>query len=121
MGDPSTGSRTSSLAESLAARARAASDGRLVLDVLAGMGAALGISVWRPIGWIGLTGVAIARAAFGLWGIIDRELSDRMSAGPAPIVWLLTVARGSAAVLGFACAIGASFVGLGVVLGTWIS
>jgi hypothetical protein len=110
-----------SLVEFLAARARAASDGRLVLDVLGGMVTALGLSVWRPVGWIGLAGLAIALAAFGLWGIIDRELRDRAASGRSVVVHLLAVTRAVTVALGFCCVIGALFVGLGVVLGTWIS
>ena len=110
-----------SLPEYLVARARAASDGRLVLDVLGGMVAALLISIWHPIGWLGLAGLAIALAAFGLWGIIDREMSDRAASGQVSVVRLLVAARAAAVGLGFGCVIGALFVGLGVVLGTWIS
>ena len=120
MNNPAVGPDTG-LTEFLVARARAASDGRLVLDVLGGSVVALGMSVWRPTGWISLAGVAIALAAFGAWGIIDRELRDRASAPPTWIVRALTVARGAAVVLGFACGVGALFAGLAIVLGTWIS
>jgi hypothetical protein len=109
------------LIEFLAARARAASDGRLVLDVLGGTVAALGLSVWRPVGWIGLASLALALAAFGLWGIIDRELRDRAASGPPVVVRLLAIARAVVVALGFCCVIGPLFLGLGVVLGTWIS
>ena len=109
------------LPEFLVARARAASDGRLVLDVLVGSLVALAEAVWRPTGWISLAGLSMALAAFGIWGITDRELRDRASTAPVWVVRLLTLLRAVAVGLGFACGVGALFAGLAVVLGTWIS
>ena len=109
------------LPEFLAARARAATDGRLVLDVLAGSLVALGMAVWRPPGWISVAGLALVLASFGLWGIIDREVQGRAASGRTPIVRSLVVARALTVVLGFVCGVGAVFAGLAIVLGTWIS
>jgi hypothetical protein len=110
-----------SLAEYLAARARAASDGRLVVDVIAGCCAALGVGLWRPAGWLVLLGASLCLAAFGAWGIADRELRERSIAASAVGVRVLSVIRGAAAVVGAVAAVGAMFAFLGIALGTWIS
>ena len=110
-----------SLPEFLAARARAASDGRLVVDVIAGCCGALAVAVWQPIGWITLLGAAVSLAAFGAWGIIDRELRERGEASHARVGRVLSVLRAGVTVVGALAAIGAIFAVLGVVLGTWIS
>jgi hypothetical protein len=110
-----------SLPEFLAARARAASDGRLVVDVIAGCGVALGVAVWRPVGWITLLGAAVSLAAFGVWGIADREIRERANAPRVPAVRVLTIVRAAAVAVGALAAVTAIFAVLGVVLGTWIS
>ena len=110
-----------SLAEFLVARARAASDGRLVLDAIGGLLLALAIAVWRPVAWPSLAGICLALAAFGFWGITDRELRDRSRAAPAFTTRALGVARGAVAAIGFLSAAVALFAGLGVMLGRWIS
>ena len=110
-----------SLTEFLAARARAASDGRLVLDVIVGSSAALGVAIWQPIGWITLLGGAVSLAAFGVWGIVDREIRERADAPHARVVRVLSLVRILAAVVGALAAVTALFAGLGVRLGTWIS
>jgi hypothetical protein len=110
-----------SLVEYLVARARAASDGRLVLDALGGLMLALTIAVWRPMAWPTLAGVCLALAAFGFWGIADRELRDRADAAASLATRALGVARGVVAVIGFISAAVALFAGLGVMLGRWIS
>jgi hypothetical protein len=110
-----------SLPEFLAARARAASDGRLVVDVIAGCCAALAVALWQPIGWITLLGAAVCLAAFGAWGIVDREIRERAEAPHAPLVRVLALVRILAAVVGALAAVTAMFAVLGVMLGTWIS
>jgi hypothetical protein len=110
-----------SLAEFLAARARAASDGRLVIDVMAGCCAALGVGLWHPAGWLVLLGASLGLAAFGAWGIADRELRERANASSAVGVRVLAVVRAAAAVAGAVAAVGAMFALLGIALGTWIS
>ena len=65
------------LPELLAARARSASDTRLVLDVAGGL-LASGVAVaWRPAAWFPMLSAALCFAAFGCWGIADRELAER--------------------------------------------
>ena len=110
-----------SLPEFLAARARAASDGRLVVDVIAGCGVALGVAVWRPVGWITLLGAAMCLAAFGVWGIVDREMRERAETPHAYVLRVLSMVRVAAAVVGALAAVTAILAVLGVVLGTWIS
>jgi hypothetical protein len=110
-----------SLVEYLVARARAASDGRLVLDALGGLLLALTIAVWRPVAWPSFAGVCLALAAFGFWGIADRELRDRAGAARSFTTRALGVARGAVAAIGFLSAALALFSGLGIMLGTWIS
>jgi uncharacterized membrane protein len=109
------------LAEFLVARARAASDGRLVLDVVAGALIALGLAMWRPKGWISLVAASLCLAAFGLWGIADRELRERAHGSPPAIVLVLRAARATATLVGVLAAVTALFATLGVALGTWIS
>ena len=110
-----------SLPEFLAARARAASDGRLVVDVIAGCCTALALAVWRPAGWLVLLGAAVSLAAFGAWGIVDRELRERASAPRGGMVRVLAMARAAAAAVGALAAVTAIFSLLGIALGTWIS
>jgi hypothetical protein len=108
------------LFHTLAARARATSDGRLVLAVIVGLTTTLGIAVWQPPAWLLLGSIAIGAAAFGAWGIADRELGEhaetrRLSGG------LLRIVRVASLVVGACAAIVAAFAMLGVALGTWIS
>jgi len=110
------------LAEFLVARARGASDGRLVADVLLGAATALGFAVWRPTGWLSIGAAALTLAAFGLWGIVDREVGDRAAAaGSRRALRLLRVARAGAVIVGSCSAVVAVFAALAVALGTWIS
>ncbi|MBW8769056.1 MAG: hypothetical protein JF589_04845 [Gemmatimonadetes bacterium] len=110
-----------SLPEYLAARARAASDGRLVADAIVGCCAALGVAVWRPAGWLVLLGASVCLAAFGAWGIADRELRERGDAPRARVVRVLSAVRFAAAAVGALSAVAAIFAALGIALGTWIS
>ena len=110
-----------SLAEFLVARARSASDGRLVLDVVVGSLLALGLATWRPKGWISLAAVSLCLVAFGFWGIADRELGERAGDSPSAITLALRAVRTTAMLLGGMAAVTALFATLGVALGTWIS
>jgi hypothetical protein len=110
-----------SLPEVLAARARATPDGRLVADVVAGLSAGLGVAVWQPVAWLSLLGVCVALAAFGLWGILDRELRERDASHGRAFARGLHAARAIVTAVGVVSATGALFAALGVLLGTWIS
>jgi hypothetical protein len=109
------------LGEFLAARARAASDGRLVADVIAGCCGALAVMAWRPVGWLALLGVAVCLAAFGVWGIADRELRERVNAPRAHVVRVLGIVRVASTFVGALAAIATMIAVLGIMLGTWIS
>lgn len=116
------GSAHDSLPRFLAQRARAASDLRLTLDAAGGLIAvAAGAAVVRSSFGLILTAAGTCFLAFGLWGIVDRELGERReSVGPigGP---LLAAARVIAAALGVIGGLGLIFAALGVALGTWIS
>jgi hypothetical protein len=106
------------LFHALAARARAASDGSLVLAVILGLAATLGIALWRPVAWLLLVSLGVVAAAFGAWGIADRELADHSRGISAT---LLRGVRLLSVVVGACAASVAALKVLGAVLGTWIS
>lgn len=105
----------------LAARARATSDGALVLAVIAGLTATIVVAIWRPAAWIVLGSIGVCAAAFGGWGIADRELVERAATGHPAAVTALRAVRLLALLAGVAAAIVAALRVLGVALGTWIS
>ena len=112
-----------SLVEFLTTRARRASDTRLVLDAAFGLVAVLVAVIWRPAGWHLVASAALCLAAFGGWGIADRELRERgvdaSKAGSAHRI--PRIVRAVAAGVGTLGA-GALLIGLlGAALGTWIS
>lgn len=109
------------LPDALVARARAASDGRLALDVACGLFVALAIAAWHPRMWLIPFSAAICFAAYGGWGIADRELRERADDGGALVIRTLRVVRSLTAAAGVIAAVIALFSVLGIVLGTWIS
>jgi hypothetical protein len=110
-----------SLPDALAARARAASNNRLALDVVGGMVVATAILVWRPALWLLPFAATICFAAFGLWGIADREVGRRASTDQDLLASALRFVRVVAAVVGAVAALTLIFGALSVLLGTWIS
>ena len=109
------------LPELLASRARSASDMRLVLDVAGGL-LAVGIAlVFRPTAWFLVLSAALCFAAFGCWGIADRELGERTSGAAGMPARALMAMRALAAVVGTLAAVSLLFGLLVVTLGTWIS
>ncbi|MGH7653735.1 MAG: hypothetical protein ACREN6_03640 [Gemmatimonadaceae bacterium] len=110
-----------SLAAVLVARARAASDGRLILDVAVGLLVALALAIWHPRVWIAPFSAAIVLAAFGAWGLTDRELTERSDGAGGRFVRTLRVLRAISAVVGLGSAAVACFAFFGLALGTWIS
>lgn len=108
------------LFHALAARARTMSDGKLVIAVICGSSAALSVAVWRPAGWLAGASFGVCAAAFGAWGIADRELAERGATNGFSSVVLRGV-RILCVVLGATAGIAAVLTVLGVALGTWIS
>jgi hypothetical protein len=88
------------LLEFLAARARHASDERLVTYALGGFLALVGVLYLRGSGWEIRAAMATCALSFGLWGIIDRELSERTGASVRAVV-VLALMRVSIAIVGF--------------------
>src|SRR5688500_10049254 len=86
------------LAALLAARARAASDGRLALDAGGGLVAGSFAFAVRPPAWPLLMAAATCLLAFGTWGIADRAVRERASEGHG--MRALRAVRAGAAVLG---------------------
>jgi hypothetical protein len=109
-----------SLMEFLSSRARHASDARLALDAAGGFIVALSATVWHGPGWRLIALAAICFLAYGVWGIVDRELHERPTAS-GRMRLVLEVARGSAIVVGISAAVALVLVGMAVGLGTIIS
>jgi hypothetical protein len=107
------------LPEFIAFRARNTSDRRLVAYAILGVLSVTAVLVWRPMAWLLLLNVAACVAAFGLWGIADRELEGRDHA--RRVAGILSVLRFALAVIGACGLVGVLLVGLGVVLGPFIS
>ena len=108
------------LFHALAARARATSDGRLALAVIGGLATTLCMAVWRPSGWLIVGGISACIAAFGAWGIADRELAERGATRSIEVAVLRGV-RVLGVALGACGAIAAALNVLTAALGTWIS
>jgi len=108
------------LLEFLAMRARRASDGRLASESGIGFVVALAALAWRPKGWLLFVSTGVCALTFGLWGIADRELRERVAA-PTGATSTLRFARDSVGVLGGVAAIAAALSFLALALGTIIS
>jgi hypothetical protein len=109
------------LAGVLTSRARAASDLRLILDVAVGLLVALAAAIWHPRAWIVPVSIGLVLAAFGGWGIADRELAERVGETGGRSLGGLRFARGLAVIVGALGTIVACFAVLGLALGNWIS
>jgi hypothetical protein len=107
---------STSLPQLLAARARAASDGRLVADVCLGLIAMALAVVLRPPGWAVLAPLAVVIAAYGTWGIADRALPD----APSGMARAVRAIRTAAALIGVVAVTGAGLVVMAYALGNWI-
>ena len=110
-----------SLTEVLAERARGASDGRLVLDVVGGLLLALVFVLWRPTAWLIPFGVGVVFLSFGAWGIADREIAERTASRVERMIPVLRAGRAVAVVVGTLALLMSLFGALAVALGTWIS
>lgn len=112
------GEANSTLPALLARRARNASDTRLALDLGVGLLAAVALVILRPPAWWLLASAALCFAAFGGWGIADREMID--VADPRARAFL-RAARIAAVVLGSAALAVLLFGSMAVALGRWAS
>ncbi|MGI8496422.1 MAG: hypothetical protein ACR2OG_02405 [Gemmatimonadaceae bacterium] len=101
-------------------RARQASDGRLVLDVVIGLALLLATLLWEPAWWLPLVSGALCFVFFGLWGITDRVLRERGTAS-GTVPHALRLARGVVTALGALATIAFLLSLAGLMLGTWIS
>jgi hypothetical protein len=112
-----------SLPQFLAARARHASDGRLVVTTISGALGALGAAYWHGggPGWFIAMSTALCLFAFGAWGIADRELGERAGGASRAMLWSLRAVRVAAVILGSAAAALVALSALGIVLGRMIS
>jgi hypothetical protein len=116
-----TSEANETLASLLTRRARSTSDGGLALAAATGLLAIVAIFLWRPRGWVAFLCLATCIAAFGVFGIADREsVSPLDTESPtAPRTW--RVIRSGAMVTGVFAGLGFFLACLTVVLGTWIS
>lgn len=109
------------LPEFLAGRARHASDARLALDAIGGFVLSLVALLWRGPDWHLVLCIALCFLAFGVWGIADRELGERLGSGSQGIVRFLQVARVVATAIGSLAAAILLVLALGIALGRMIS
>ena len=112
---------TSPLPVLLAKRARHSSDSRLVVDAGGGLLVAAIVIAWRPAWWILPASAALCFAAFGMWGITDRELHESLPPLRTARHHLLAALRACAATVGALAALLLIFGVLGLLLGTIIS
>ncbi|MGI8619401.1 MAG: hypothetical protein ACR2L6_09990 [Gemmatimonadaceae bacterium] len=110
-----------SLPQFLAQRARNASDRRLALDAAGGLIALAAAAVVASPGNLVLAATGTCFVAFGLWGITDRELTERRETIGRVGGGLLLTARAIAAIVGAIGGLAVIYGGLAVMLGTWIS
>lgn len=106
-----------SLPEFLAARARRASDLRLVLNAGAGLVALITAIITRPPFWVSLMTLGASFLAYGAWGILDRELTTAEPGRHPALTFARTVVTGLGALagIGFLLTFFFQFVG------SWIS
>lgn len=90
-----------SLPELLMNRARLSSDRKLVINAATGLVAAVSIAILRPPLWSTLSALACCLCAFGLWGILDREVGEVKPSSKRALL----IARGLVAAAGTLAAI----------------
>jgi hypothetical protein len=110
-----------SLPQYLAARARHASDARLVANAVGGLAALAALLWWRPPLWMQLGSAAACFLAYGLWGIGDRELRDRATGAAPATLTALRALRAAALALGGAAMVTFLLALTALALGTLIS
>lgn len=92
----------------------------LIVPVTIAAGA---VGMWKPrlFAWWPSVLVPLFLAAFGLWGLADRELRYPRPnrARAATVTW--SALRGAATVLAWVCVAAATMLFLRLAIGTWIS
>ena len=116
--EPSGMRQSESLGQFLRARARGSSDGRLALDVVLGILLTTCALLLRPWFWRPLLSAAVVLAAFGAWGMLDRELAER-DATMRPGRRLLLGARAVASTVGWLAFIVFVVSALALAIGEW--
>ena len=106
----------------LADRARSHSVGHLTLTATVGLVDAAALGWKHPAAWP-LATLCAAAGLYGLWGLIDRALSVRVSSGlpDAAATNLLRIVRELVALVGLGATLAAAGGLFGASLGTWIS
>jgi hypothetical protein len=107
------------LLQFLTSRARHASEGRLVVDVGVGILAVVAALFWHPWLWLPVLSAGSGLAAFGAWGILDRETGERTPTGIASR--LLRVGRAAAAAVGWLAFAAFIVSAISLALGEWKS
>jgi hypothetical protein len=102
----------------VAARARAASDGRLAINAGAGLISGVLAVIVRPPAWPLIAAAATCFLAYGTWGIVDRALQESHRGIHAARA--LRQLRNAAAALGALGALGILGIIMGFALGNWI-
>ena len=102
----------------LAARARAASDGRLAADAGAGLIAGALAAIAQPPAWPLIVAAGTCFLAYGTWGIADRALQEGPRGTRAD--WALRGLRAAAATLGSLGVVAMAGIIMGFALGNWI-
>ena len=104
-----------SLPELLANRARLSSDRKLVVNAATGLVVAVSAAILRPPLWLPLFALACSFGAFGLWGILDREIGEVKPSSKRALV----IARAVVAAAGTVAAILFGITFFFTLLGTW--
>lgn len=106
----------------VAALARRATDGQLVLAATTGIGSAALIGLVRPTWWFPALPL-LCVGSFGVWGIAERTTAERVARlGPSfPGQRALAGVRAAAAAIGTLAGLLALLTLVARTLGTWIS
>ena len=113
--------RERDLPEFLAARARGASDARLAADTTVGLIAVLVSLMWQFPLWFLVLAAGGCFLGFGVWGIADREQSERGAGATPRVRAVLRTAKILATVVGAASAAALAVALMAILIGRVIS
>lgn len=114
------GQRSPNLFDILRSRARALSDGQLVLCAALGVAGLIVLGVIRRWPWAGVAACGALLGA-GLWGILDRTRGAPSLLGRAVPMALTTATRLAAGALALISLLALLLGAFGLCLGPWIS